>query len=164
MMNYFLFDASSLVKRYFPEKGSPFVDRLFQAVAPARLSCLMLGAAETAAALVRKRNGGLMNNAQLAVAIDRLRMEVIDAVDVQKWPCDNQLIESSMALLLKYPINSTDAALLRIAINVGATLRASGDDLVLVASDTRLIIAARSEGVVAFNPETQSRQDLDALT
>ena len=38
-----------------------------------------------------------------------------------------------------------------------------GDDLVLVASDQRLLRAAQAEGLVTFDPETQSQADLDAL-
>ena len=39
----------------------------------------------------------------------------------------------------------------------------TGDDLVLVTSDQRLLRAAQVEGVLTFNPETQTEGDLDAL-
>jgi hypothetical protein len=42
-------------------------------------------------------------------------------------------------------------------------LRARGDDLVLVASDQRLLRAAQVEGLLVFKPETQTTTDLDAL-
>jgi predicted nucleic acid-binding protein len=58
-MPAFLLDASALVKRYANETGSAVVDYLFAHTARDRLMCLMLGAAEVAAALVRKPNGGL---------------------------------------------------------------------------------------------------------
>ncbi len=49
------------------------------------------------------------------------------------------------------------------ALAIARKLRTSGDDLVLVASDQRLLRAARSEGLVTFNPETQNQAALAAL-
>ena len=49
-MNLFLFDGSALVKRYVPEPGASLVNHLFTRITHDRLMCLMLGAAETAAA------------------------------------------------------------------------------------------------------------------
>ncbi len=51
--------------------------------------------------------------------------------------------------------------MLRVALDVAHPLRNQGDDLVLVASDQRLLRAAQAEGLVTFNPEAQ---DLVALT
>jgi hypothetical protein len=57
----------------------------------------------------------------------------------------------------------TDAILLRSALDLAANLRARGDDLVLVASGGRLQRAAQAEGLIVFNPETQTSADLDLL-
>src|SRR5262245_30643899 len=105
-MNRFLLDASALVKRYGPETGSPVVDHRFASATRDRLLCLMLGAAEVAAALVRKRNGGQITPAVFAMAMLRLRAEVLDAADFGKLPTDNALISASLPLLEKYSINA----------------------------------------------------------
>jgi hypothetical protein len=42
-------------------------------------------------------------------------------------------------------------------------LRQHGDDLVLVASDQRLLRAAQVEGLTTFNPESQDFAALSAL-
>ena len=68
-MNSFVLDASALVKRYSLEKGAVLVDHLFTHATAARLMCLMLGAAEVVAALVRKRNGGLITPAIFVAAM-----------------------------------------------------------------------------------------------
>jgi hypothetical protein len=68
-----------------------------------------------------------------------------------------------MNLIEKHSINSVDAIVLRSALEVVIDLRDVGDDLVLVASDKRLLRAARVEGLSVFNPEIDSQQILAAL-
>jgi predicted nucleic acid-binding protein len=65
----FLLDASALVKRYAPETGSAIIDYLITKATRGRLLCLMLGVAEVVAALVRKRNGGVITPAIFAAAM-----------------------------------------------------------------------------------------------
>jgi hypothetical protein len=43
------------------------------------------------------------------------------------------------------------------------TLRAVGNDLVLVACDRRLLRAAQAEGLLTFDPENQTQPELDSL-
>jgi predicted nucleic acid-binding protein len=162
-MNRFLMDASALVKHYVPERGSALLHHLFARVAGDRLSCLMLGAAEVVAALVRKRNGGLITPATFAAAMAQLRVEVLNAADFTKLAADNPTINASLALLLRYPINANDGIVLQSALDFAARLQAANDGLVLAASDQRLLRAAQTEGLNTFNPETQSQADLDAL-
>ncbi|HXG11702.1 MAG TPA: type II toxin-antitoxin system VapC family toxin [Gemmataceae bacterium] len=162
-MNYFLVDASALVKRYYCEAGAALVDHLFARVSRDRLACLMLGTAEVAAALARKRNGGLIPAAVYATAMANLRAEVLHVADFTKLPSDNALIDAAIPLLDKHAINSSDAIVLRTALNLAPQLRTAGDDLVLVASDQRLLRAAQAEGLVTFDPEMQTQTDLDAL-
>jgi hypothetical protein len=62
-----------------------------------------------------------------------------------------------------YAVNATDAVLVQAALDYAASLRAHADDLAVVLSDQRLRKACLSEGLLAFDPETQSQADLDAL-
>lgn len=65
----------------------------------------------------------------------------------------------------KHSINSVDALVLRSALDVAIELRNSSDGrLVLVASDLRLLKAAEDEGLLVFNPETDTEQLLISLT
>ena len=162
-MRYFLIDASALAKRYYVEPGSAVVDHLFASVAQSHLSCLMLGAAEVVAALVRNRNGGRIGAATFATAVSKFGVEVLNAAGFTKHPADNALIEKAIALLPRHPINSSDGVLLQTALDVAGQHRQQGDDLVLVASDQRLLKAAQAEGLVTFDPATQSQSDLDTL-
>lgn len=162
-MNFFLFDGSALVKRYAVEPGKPLVDRIFATASRDRLFCLMIGGAEAAAALVRKRNGGVMSPASFATAMTELRAEVLNAPDLLKPESDNRLISASIPLLDKHGINATDAVVLQTALELGPILRAAGNDLVLVACDRRLLRAAQAEGLLTFDPENQTQAELDAL-
>jgi predicted nucleic acid-binding protein len=162
-MNFFLFDGSALVKRYFTEPGKALMDRLFAVAARDRFLCLMLGGAEVAAALVRKRNAGAISSASFAVAMANLRTEVLDAIDLLKPVADNPLIDKSIPFREKHSINATDAVVLRIGLEIAADLRRNGNDLVLVCSDRRLLRAAQAEGLLTFDPENQTQAELDTL-
>ena len=59
-----------------------------------------------------------------------------------------------------YSLNSVNAIVLRSVLDVATELRGVGDTLVLVASDLRLLRAARAEGLQVFNPEMDSQQML----
>ncbi len=66
-------------------------------------------------------------------------------------------------LIDEHSINSVDAMVLRSALDVAIELRNDANDkLVLVASDQRLLKAARDEGLLVFNPETDPEQVLRA--
>lgn len=162
-MNSFLLDASAMAKRYTNEVGATAVDYLFANAARTRLVCLMLGAAEVAAVLARKRNGGLITAPAFAAAMTQLRAELLDAADFAKLPADNALINSAIPLLDRYAVNATDAVVLRAALDLAAHLRLGGDDLVLVTSDQRLLKAGQAEGLLIFNPETQTEAALHLL-
>jgi predicted nucleic acid-binding protein len=162
-MNVFPCDARALVKRYIPEAGTPVVNHLFDPLPRHRLLCLMLGAAEVMATLVRKRNANLLTPVMFAQAVAQFRNEVLGALDFAKLSSENALIERAFVLLEKYAINSTDGIVLQASLVAAAQLRTVGDDLVLVASDRRLLKAARMEGMLTFDPETQTQIDLDVL-
>ncbi len=162
-MNSFLFDGSALVKRYAPEPGDAVVDHLFTQVSRDRLMCLMIGAAEAAAALVRKRNQGVLTPAMFMAATAELRAEVVDAPDFFKFASDNATITRSIPLTDTHAINATDAIVLQTAMQSASQMRPAGNDLVLVACDRRLLRAAQAEGLLTFDPETQTQAELDVL-
>jgi predicted nucleic acid-binding protein len=162
-MNRFLLDASALVKPYAPERGTPLMQHLFTRAARDRLTCLLLGAAEVVAALVRKRNSGRISPAAFVAAMNQLHADVIRAADFQKLSATDALIDGSLPLLERYAINSSDALALQAALDLAPALRAAGNNILLVASDQRLLKAAQAERLLTFDPETQSQADLDAL-
>jgi hypothetical protein len=124
---------------------------------------LNVGVAEVVSILVRKQNGGQITAATFAQTLLDLNAEIVAAAVVQKLVADNSLVADDLALIIRHSINATDAILLRSALDVAAILRMQGDDLILLASDHRLLRAAQTEGLLIFNPEANTTADLDAL-
>lgn len=138
------------------------MNRLFDRVEPRRMSCLMLGAGEVASVLVRRRNAGQITPEAYAAAHDALLREVILAPEFATLPALNEDVLGALPFLDRHSLNATDAVLLRVALDLldGA---ADEDRLVLIASDGRLLRAARAEGLPVFDPGTQSPQEIDTL-
>ena len=158
-MYYFYFDASGLVKRYTQEVGSDKVDFLFQNVPLNRLMCLGIGVAEVFSVCVRKRNDGRITRHQFEQAVGYLDAEVINIEsDFQTIPTQNALIWESLSLMDTHSINSVDAIVLCSALGITIRLRDENNELVLIASDQRLLRAAQIQGISCFNPETDSQQ------
>ena len=160
-MHYFYFDASALAKRYVEEVGSDNVDFLFTNVPLARLQCLTIGVVEVLWICVRKRNDGRISADQFAESTTYLNSEIIDIQsNFRKISVPDSLVWNSMRLIETHSLNSVDALVLRSALRIAAELRRAGDTLVLVASDQRLLRAARAEGLQVFNPEIDSQKIL----
>jgi predicted nucleic acid-binding protein len=156
-------DASALAKRYAPEAGTPVVNHLMAKVPSSRWVVLNLGVTEVASLLVRKRNRRQLSAAAFDQAMADFRLEIIAAPAVHQATADTISVLDSMTYVVDYSLNATDAVILRLALELARQSRADGDELLLVTADQRLWAAARSEGLTAFNPESQSASDLDAL-
>jgi predicted nucleic acid-binding protein len=161
--NSFFLDASALGKRYVPERGSAQVDAIIDTVPGGRLYLLILGAGEIVSILVRKHNAGAFSDAFFQQALANFEAEIVRPADITKVPVTSRLVTASLPLIVAHAINSTDALVLKSALAIARKLRAAGDDLVLVASDQRLLRAAETEGLVTFNPETEPQAAVAAL-
>ncbi|MEJ5251871.1 MAG: type II toxin-antitoxin system VapC family toxin [Chthonomonadetes bacterium] len=162
-MNLFWLDASALVMRYSAERGSPQINLLFSQVSGSRLLLVLESVGEVISVLVRKRNSGALTKHLFHQAITNFTAEIIYGPSVRKLHPDYQQVRASWGFIERYSLNSTDAIILRCALDEAAELRLLGHDLVLVSADARLIGAAQAEGLRTFNPETDDRTVLDAL-
>jgi predicted nucleic acid-binding protein len=162
--NSFYLDASALAKRYIPEKGSAQIDNIHDTLPSNRKYFLNIGAGEVLSVLVRKRNAGTLSDLDFVQAVANFHAEIARAAIATKMPVTSRLITGSLPLIVAHSINSTDALTLKSALAIARKLRRAGDDLVLVASDQRLLRAAQAEGLNTFNPETQDQAGLAALT
>lgn len=162
MMQFFL-DASALAKRYVGEPGTPLIDHLLDYVAADRLIVLNIGCAEVVSILVRKKNSGLLAGSTFAQALLQIGREIIHAANLRKIEPTNGLVIGALLHIQTHSINATDALVLHAALGLSHHLRQHGDDLVLVASDQRLLRAAGAEGLTIFNPESQDVAALSSL-
>ncbi len=112
---------------------------------------------------MRKRNAGRLTATAFRQAMTDFDAEICQAKAVRKIVVDERLAVDGFGLIDVHSVNGSDAIVLRSAIDSAVALRAVGDDLLLVASDVRLLRAAQAEGLATFNPEIQSPADLDAL-
>ncbi len=119
--------------------------------------------AEVASILVRKRNAKTITAAVFSKAIVNFNREIVNQSQLPKISASATLASAALNLIIQHSINATDAILLRSTLDLASNLRVDGDDLVLVASDVRLLRAAQAEGLIVFNPETQTTADLDLL-
>jgi predicted nucleic acid-binding protein len=162
-VRFFFLDASALAKRYALEVGTPLINHLLTSVPLNRLYLFNVGIAEVQSLLVRKKNAGLLLPADYSQALVELGAEIVYSKMVPKLVAGNALVPTALPLIEAHSINATDAIVLRLALNTAIRLRIVGHDLIVVASDQRLLRAAQAEGLLTFNPETQSQVDLDAL-
>jgi hypothetical protein len=162
-VRFFFLDASALAKRYAIEVGTPLINHLLTRVPLDRLYPFNVGIAEVQSLLVRKKNVGLLLPADYSQALVEFGAEIVYSKIVHKLVAGNALVPTVLPLIEVHSINATDAIILRLALNLAVRMRSVGDDLILVGSDQRLLRAAQAEGLLTFNPETQSQVELDAL-
>ena len=119
-----------------------------------------------------KIHGGLLgrrNDAKHAAEMAQQGIAPLDLVAVNLYPFEATIGKADCAF--EDAIENIDIggpSMLRSAAKnhqdvVVADHRKVGDELVLVASDHRLLRAAQAEGLTTFNPETESQTELDAL-
>jgi hypothetical protein len=113
--------------------------------------------------LARKKNAVLLAAARFSQALLSFEREVVQSLGKHLLPVDNSAATDALTLIVKHSVNSADAIVLRVAMDVAQHLRSLGDDLVLVASDQRLLRAGKGEGLITFNPEIQDQAALAAF-
>lgn len=74
---------------------------------------------------------------------------------------DDDTIDAAHPIILRHNLNSSDAIFLYQCTQAAAALRQFGNELVLIASDSRLLRAASGEGLAVLNPETDDQTGLE---
>lgn len=127
------------------------------------LGCWDVGIAEVTSIFVRQRNDGRITQARFNQAVIDFQSEVIESNALRVLRTTLPLILDALDLISAHSINGSDAIFLQAAIEVAAELREDQNDLVVVASDARLVRATHRENVRAFNPEQDKTSDLESL-
>jgi predicted nucleic acid-binding protein len=159
-MTHLLWDASALAKRYAPERGSETVDALMEAPTGVAHVTTFPGYAEVFALLLRKRNGSAIPPAAFRHAASALRDEVLASPAFRLLTVDNAAILAGIDLIERHNLNSSDAAILSVFLRFSHAGGPDRENRVLIASDHRLLRAARHEGLAVIDPE---RADLDDI-
>src|SRR5262245_27985905 len=113
-------DASALAKRYAKEVGTPVMNHLFRRMPLGRMIVSSVGMAEVVSILVRKHNGGRITTATYQQGLKDFRGEVSARSGIRIIHVDAILAESTYYLIEQYSVNSSDAILLRAALDLAA--------------------------------------------
>ncbi len=156
-MPLLLCDASATVKRLVIETGTPTMRALFGAVTPSDLWITMIGYSETFAILWRRHNSGVINRNTFAAAASSLETLFLQSGNMP-LEMDNVSVLTSLWMIQKHNLNSTDAVILTLYLQL---LQQSGrKDAVLVTVDHRLLRAAQAEGLSTLDPTNFDENDL----
>jgi predicted nucleic acid-binding protein len=135
-------DASALAKRYVQEPGSEELEEIFNSVAT-EIFVSTLSFVEFASAMGRKLCNKEMTKAEVGKAIKELEKDWSEVF--AKIPLEDMLAETAAALALEYSLKGADAVHLASANVADAEL--------FVASDKKLIRAAKKTGLNSYDPE-----------
>lgn len=161
-MNHFFLDASAWIKRFHDEPGTDVVDHLVNTLLPSpqRIAISPLGLTEVAAALNRHKNEGRLPELLVQQAVARLLLEASD-MDVQ--PLSEAIVMGSLLYISRHNVNASDALYLHQTLLLRNLLGFVDHDVVLVASDHRLLRAATAEGIAVLDPEAAAISDVRCL-
>ncbi|MCI0697636.1 type II toxin-antitoxin system VapC family toxin [candidate division KSB1 bacterium] len=162
-MNFFYFDASALAKAYIDEKGTAIVERILENTSEKQWRVLALGVLETISIFVRKMNRGAISPAFFQSTLQTFTEEILENLRVFKVEATNILCVAAAPLIQKHSINSTDAVVLRSALDLADHERKQNNELILVTADQRLVTAAKAEGLQVINPETATLAEIEKL-
>lgn len=161
-MAVIFWDASGLIKRYFPETGSDTADAIFAHAPTAHIMATTpQGYAETYASLLRKKNSGTLDQRGFETAITSLQAETVDAAAFALLPISPDDVFASIGIIHTHNLNSTDAAILTVLLNY--THSPGAFPCPLVAADRRLLRAAQAEGLATLDPEQTTPEAIPAL-
>jgi len=126
------------------------------------MTTTIMSDSETFAALWRKQNQSILSDAAFSTAQAALGNEVVGNANFVVLGLEFDDILNGIELIERHSLNSTDAAILQAFLRYATPLRASAVS-VLVASDQRLLRAAKAEGLEVLDPEIVPAADIPAF-
>lgn len=143
MAEVYYLDASALVKRYHVERGTAHLDAVF-AEPEATFIIASITIAELTSAVVRKREAGEISEKALQRTLSKFSEDLL----TEFWILDIERhhIHDAQELILRHGLR-TLAALQLSLLRVTRTLAP-----VFLCSDSRLLAAARAEGIAVQDP------------
>lgn len=151
MADTYYADSSVLVKRHVQEIGSNWFRQLADTAAGNLIVTASLSLVEVYSALNRrKRELNLSQSDYAQIAAD---FALICATEYQLVEFNRPIIDRAQQLLESYPLRAGDATQLSCALIANDTLRAAQvPALIFLASDARLVDAARAESLTVDDP------------
>ncbi|MCB9076198.1 MAG: type II toxin-antitoxin system VapC family toxin [Anaerolineaceae bacterium] len=150
--NYF--DSSALVKHYFIETGSTWVQNRYND--PAQIIALSdIGRVEIAAAFASKLRGKTVSQANYQKALEKLAADTQQRYQILSLTSDR--VDEAITLTTRHKLRGYDAVHLACALFLNqALLKHQLDPVVFVSADNDLLAAAQAEGLAVENPNLYS--------
>ena len=136
-------DTSALAKRYVQEPGSEELEELILSIAT-EIFVSTLAFVEFASAMGRKLRNKEMKKAEVGRAVKELEKDWSELFT--KIPLEDTLAEAAASIAVEHSLKGADAVHIASAQLMGADL--------FVASDNKLIAAAKKIGINSYNPES----------
>ncbi len=152
MSEVYYADSSALLKRHVIEIGSNWIKNEFSAGSNNTIYTSKLSIAEVLSALNRRKRESSVSSADYArfskdfLAVSKFQYETIDLSDA--------VLLEAQRLLENYPLRAGDAIQLASALLANSQLQSAKlPALVFLASDVRLLSAAKDEGLQTDDPQ-----------
>jgi len=147
-VNLYYLDSSALVKRYYREDGTEFIQRLFDVGSLFVTSSLAL--VEVVATLARKRKAGAISQRVFEQKVEDFQEDWQNFVEVRLTP---DVIDQAKEIAKVQALKGADALHLASALKVKEGISDRAVSIFFVASDKELKQAARKEGFTVIDPE-----------
>jgi uncharacterized protein len=149
MVNHYFLDTSALAKRYIPEIGTPWIDRITTADHIILLS--QLAWVELQSAISRRQRENALTPAQSQTL--SLNFQTHWQTDYHIITVDQILLNLATELIKKHPLRAYDAVQLASALIIQPDLPdPQTNPFTFVSADDRLLAVAQREGLTIFNP------------
>ena len=152
MSELYYADSSALIKRHVPETGSAWIKQEFSRSSGNDVIASKLSIAEVLSGLNRRKREASISAADYATfskdftAVSRFQYRMMDLTDA--------ILLEAQRLLETHPLRAGDAIQLASALLTNAQLQSANlPALIFLASDTRLLTAANSEGLQTDDPQ-----------
>jgi predicted nucleic acid-binding protein len=145
MQNLF-FDTSALVKRYYDEPGTEFVDSLVTDD-DTKVVLTSIAVIETVSAFRRKYNRDGISDNLLDDLLASFFEEALSEFLI--LPTEESLLGNSFELVLEDDLRTLDSLQLSAALSVSENV----EDFAFVGADKELVSVAESKGLETINPD-----------
>lgn len=144
------FDSSALVKRYLLETGTDWV-QAWCSDPNHTVALAEIGLVEIAAAFAGKLRGAYLTPVQYRDALNDLSKDA--DIEFAMVRVDRTVVDEAIALTARHRLRGYDAVHLACALRLNRALLVNDlPPLVMVSSDTELLVAAEREGLPVENP------------
>ena len=154
-------DTSSLVKRYIQEEGYQAIDKVYleSEAGRVKISFSVWNVGEAIGVLDRYCRRELISDNEFRSVIgdlisESLKMMKMNALQI--LPITSEILIECWLLVVKHHIYEADALQISSSKNAGCDL--------FLGADSRLIEAAKKEGINAVHTETETRKAIQQLT